>query len=250
MAGEPSNVNTSRDKTAPYELRLPLAERLSDREAPTGRSPEREVESPGSRLYRIAAPLLGQRDAEVVKQIANMVDSAGPIVAETVAQVWSRQALPPVAVGSSGQGPGQPKSTALIAVLSTSLASLLIVCGVIAALWASDLRNDVLERSREQDAAIVAVQLESTREAAKAAGRQDAQDRLQAEMQLRLDVHDKQLSDTTELVVTLTKHMVSRTDAIGKKTGADQLDTWTDTPNSLKIVALRDDLAREKDDKR
>jgi hypothetical protein len=47
-------------------------------------------------------------------------------------------------------------------------------------------------------------------------------------------------------VVTLTKHAVSRMDAIGKKTGADQLDSWTPTPASLRIVALRDEVEHDK----
>jgi hypothetical protein len=233
VAGEPRNI--PRDDTQPIELRHP--------DVPIGRAPEREVETPGSRLYRITAPLLGRVEAERLKQITNLIDQQGPAVAETVAQAWSRFG-PQTSTGPSTSQPpstnlGPRGSTVAIVILGSTLAATLIVLGVAVAIWASALRADVLERSREQDKAIATVRLESAEKAAKAVGRQDAQDKQQEAMQKRLDLHDQQLLDANKLVETLTKHVVSRMDAIGRKTGADQLDTWTDTPAKLRIVALQ-----------
>ncbi len=232
VAGEPKHQ--PRDDTAPYELKLT--------DAPVGRAPEREGESVGSRLYRVAAPLLGRADAERVRQIANLLDSSAPAVTETVAQALDRFALSPSASITTMRAPSTaPRgSTIAITILAVTLGSFLIVAGVTAVTWASELRADVLERSRSQDAEIATIRLESARETATAKGRQDAQDKQQEDMQKRLDLHDKQIHDTNELVVTLTKHAVSRMDAIGKKTGADKLDAWTETPASLLIVTLRD----------
>lgn len=237
--GDPRPIQ--RDDTQPIELRHP--------DVPTGRAPERDVESPGSRLYRITAPLLGRDEAARLKQITNLIDQQGPAVAETVAQAWSRFGP------SSSQQPsaelGPRGSTVAIVILASTLAATLIVLGVAVAIWASSLRSDVLERSRDQDAAIATVRLESAEKAAKAVGRQDAQDRQATAMQARLDLHDQQLAEANELVTTLTKHAVSRMDAIGKKTGADQLDTWTPTPARLRIVALAAEEAdAERDRKR
>jgi len=239
VAGEPRNIN--RDDTQPIELR--------HHDAPTGRAPEREVESPGSRLFRITAPLLGLAEADRLKQITNLIDQQGPAVAETVAQAWSRFGPSPSSQPSADLGPRG--STVAVVVLASTLAATLIVIGVAVAIWASALRADVLEHSRDQDAAIATVRLESAEKAAKAVGRQDAQDKLAAAMQARLDLHDQQLADANDLVTTLTKHAVSRMDAIGKKTGADQLDSWTPTPARLRIVALAAEEAdAERDRKR
>lgn len=199
----------------------------------------------------MTAPLLGQAEAARLKQITNLIDQQGPAVAETVAQAWSRfgpQASPNSQPPSAELGPRG--STVAIVVLASTLAATLIVIGVAVAIWASSLRADVLERSRDQDEAIATVRLESAEKAAKAVGRQDAQDKLAATMQARLDLHDQQLAEANELVATLTKHAVSRMDAIGKKTGADQLDSWTPTPTRLRIVALAAEEADAEHDRK
>lgn len=186
--------------------------------------------------------MLGHADAERVRQIANLIDST-PAVAESVSQAWARVGAKAEVVG---QGQAPRGSTMAIAILSTALAALLVVIGVAVAVWAGQLRADVLERSRSQDAEIAEIRLDATEDAAKAAGRQDAQDKQQAAMQARLDMHDKQIDSLTKLATTLTKHTVSRMDAIGSKVGADKLDSWTETPASLRIVALQDDVAQGK----
>jgi hypothetical protein len=246
VAGEPKDL--PREDTAPYELRLPIIGRI-DRDAPTGRAPEREPESPGSKLYKIAAPLLGQRDAEAVKQIANLIDSSSPVVAEALAQAWGRQtSRPSQTAGTSmtAQQPGLRGSTAAVVVLASALAAILVALVVGSVVWASTLRSDVLARSRDQDEAIATVRLESTEKAALATGRQDAQDKQQLAMQARLDQHDQQIADHNEIVATLTRHFIGRSDAIGKATGADRLDSWTPTPASLQIIALRADVDDER----
>ncbi len=250
MAAEPKAVR-DRDDTAPYELKLT--------DVPIGRAPEREADSIGSQLYKVAAPLLGRNDAERVKQIANLIDGSAPVVAETIAQVWghlsaqpsptsgptpsasmSSTSSPQATAAAAGRSSALAVTTIAIVILATTLGAVLIVAGVFAGMWARDLRSDVLDQSREQDAEIAAIRLESTRDTATAKGRQDAQDKQQEAMQKRLDLHDQQIQDTNDLVVTLTKHAVSRMDAIGKKTGADKLASWTETPASLLIVTLRD----------
>jgi hypothetical protein len=209
-------------------------------EAPVARAPERE-ESIGSRLYRIAAPMVGHAEAERVKQFAALLDET-PAVADAVGQLWERmQSQQP----SNRPSSGVRASTIAIVILATTLAAVLVVVGVAAVLWANNLEDDVLSRSRHQDAEIATLRLESTKEAAKTTGRQDAQDKQAAAMQARLDAHDQQIDEQAKQFTTLTKHVISRMDAIGEKTGANRLDSWTETPASLRIVALQDAANKE-----
>jgi hypothetical protein len=126
-------------------------------------------------------------------------------------------------------------SRAAVVVVAVTLAGLVFAGALSLYLEMRAIRDTSVasdSESRARDADIV-------ERLARSEGMATAAEQAREEQQRRLKTLEEESRDQRHTIEVLTEHVVARLDAIGRRTGADKLAEWTDTPADLQLVVVQ-----------
>jgi hypothetical protein len=200
-------------------------------DAPSTRAPERAGTTIGSRLYNVAAPLVGKQHASELAAFAKLVDAA-PAVQEELTRLFAPQ--PASQPNASPPGSRVLAAAAFAFVFAATLAGAWMVYSEFRSLREEQVLAE--RRSQERHGALQA-------DVARAQGKADATETATKSLRSEVDELSRAQLEDARTVAILTKHVLARLDAIGESTGADKMDSWTPTPPELALVVVQQEVA-------
>lgn len=204
--------------------------------------PEPRDTSVGSRLFKVAKPLIGAEQAAVVKAFANLIDST-PELARLVSLPSSEQTL------ANGKRPArdlQPRRAPRPLLVAAVFAAVfgLVVAGALGLISEiRDLRQAQLDLDHRTQQRASDLTAQVSKIEGEHAARKTQLETLEADV-ARVNKLAVANAHTTEV---LTKHVLGRLEALGEVTGATRSDKWTTTPAELRLVAVQAELGERPD---